>query len=36
VAAALRPAGSQEPIGFANLEMLVLFLLRLDDNRTPS
>jgi hypothetical protein len=33
--AALRPAGGQERIGFANLEMLVLFLLRLDDNRTP-
>jgi hypothetical protein len=33
--AALRPAGSQARIGFADLEALALFLLRLDDNRTP-
>jgi hypothetical protein len=29
--AALRPAGSQERIGFADLESLALFLLRLED-----
>ena len=29
--AALRPAGSHERIGFADLEALTLFLLRLDD-----
>jgi hypothetical protein len=31
--AALRPAGCQERIGFADLEALALFLLRLDDNQ---
>jgi hypothetical protein len=31
--AALRQAGTQERIGFAGLEALVLFLLRLDDSR---
>jgi hypothetical protein len=30
--AALRPAGSQERIGFADLEALALFLLRLDEH----
>ena len=30
--AALRPTGSQERIGFADLETLALFLLGLDDN----
>lgn len=29
--AALRPSGDQERIGFADLEALALFLLRLDD-----
>ena len=31
--AALRLAGSQERIGFADLEALALFLLRLDNSR---
>ena len=30
--AALRPAGSEQRIGFADLAALVLFLLRLDDD----
>ena len=30
--AALRPAGSTERIGFADLEMLALFLMRLDES----
>jgi hypothetical protein len=34
--AALRPAGSQERIGFADLEALALFLLRLDDSPKSS
>ena len=33
--AALRPAGSAERIGFANLEQLAIFLLCLADGRTP-
>ena len=32
--AALRRAGSQERVGFADLEALALFLLRLDDGQT--
>jgi hypothetical protein len=31
--AALRHSGTQERIGFADLEALALFLLRLDDSR---
>lgn len=33
--AALRPAGSAERIGFADLEQLAAFLLRLADGRAP-
>jgi hypothetical protein len=33
--AVLRPAGSQARIGFADLEALALFLLRLDDDHAP-
>ena len=34
--AALRPAGSEERIGFADLEALALFLLRLDESEAPA
>jgi hypothetical protein len=34
--AALRQAGAQERIGFADLESLALFLLRLNDSRVQS
>lgn len=33
--AALRPAGNAERIGFADLDALVQFLLRLNDGRLP-
>ena len=33
--AALRQAGTAERIGFASLEALALFLLRLDDSHMP-
>jgi hypothetical protein len=33
--AALRPAGSAERLGFADLEQLAIFLLCLADGRTP-
>ena len=32
--AALRHSGTQERVGFADLEALALFLLRLNDSRT--